>query len=69
MTSEVKIRVSDVVVVSGRHDVVDSPGERFDGAVDCLGAFNVDVLAFGAVLLVGDANSCLLYTSPSPRDS
>ena len=53
----VRVDGHGLVVVSGRHDVVDSPGQRFDGAVDGLGAFNVDVLSFGSILLVGDANS------------
>ncbi len=53
----VRVDGHGLVVVASGHDVVDSPGERFDGAVDCLGAFNVDVLAFSSVLLVGDADS------------
>ena len=45
-----------LVVVASGHDVVDSSSQGFDRAVDGLGAINVNNLAFGAVLLIGDAD-------------
>ena len=38
-----------------RHDVVDSAGQGFDGAVLCLGAFHMYALAFDSIFLVVDA--------------
>ena len=40
------------------HDVVDSSGQGFDGAVLSLGAFHMDALAFDAVFLVVCAECC-----------
>ena len=53
----VRVDGHGLVVIASGHYVVDTSGEGLDGAVDGFGAFNMHILAFGAVLLVGYADS------------